>query len=385
MNIIDKILDKVKNQKNNLNSLKEKKFRLNAKYLKLSYPFQNSAKNAKICSKQILHNALLGKFKDRKARVATLITASEQSDDGYKHYHCYMQFDRKIDVTDQSYFDVCGIHGDYSAIKGSTHQYIDYVKKDGNYLCYDPGINSEPSKPKSINRIMLFVTHQVVTWKYNKKYKKHNLLSIEELFFKAIGDLSPIDNAEACKDLKRCAKHFVNIMRTHYGKVYDENNIIYEKNCFRSHPSIEHWKSNHCKTHALYVYGDSEYGKTEYVKTLFKNAYIIRRIDQLKDFQPGYHQVVILDDVDGLDKLSRAETIALLDRMNNTAMNVKHSHAALPYGIPLIIVSNIAPIDAFSDECYTKERDGAKYLRHEIARRIMYFRIVNDLKKMPSD
>lgn len=364
-----------------INDNKKNFFRLQSKNLKLTYPKKNSEGKSKIHSKEILHNSLLGKFKNKKAKILTLITAKEVSDEGYEHFHCYMNFDRKVDIRDSNFFDINSIHGEYASVKGSVRSYIEYCKKDGQYLIYDPGLNSNPEKENSLKSIMLHIVSQVRKWKLNKRYKTYNNLSYRELFYKSVSELNPADNAKICQNLEKCTNQFINIMRTRYGSSYDEHSSNYLKAQFHRLEEAEYWLQFEKHKLSLLLLGGSNLGKTEYAKSLLQPALLSRHIGQTKEFTPGFHKSLIIDDNSAIHKLSREETIVLLDRENDSTINVKHGHSVLPAGTPLILISNLSLSELFSDDCY-EIIENCKVLKSEISRRIKHLSIQEDLRKL---
>jgi len=70
----------------------------------------------------------------RDTRGASWYTvALEQHEGGGNHIHAYAEWRERVDVRDERYFDVAGLHPNIQPVRNRT-KCIGYVQKDGNYI-----------------------------------------------------------------------------------------------------------------------------------------------------------------------------------------------------------------------------------------------------------
>lgn len=92
-------------------------FRLNAKHLFLTYPRFTT-------EKQVLFDYIDSKYKIKRA-----IIAEESHEDGAKHLHAYVEFQRKLDLRNWDVFDFNGHHCNLGAAR-KPEACINYCKKE---------------------------------------------------------------------------------------------------------------------------------------------------------------------------------------------------------------------------------------------------------------
>jgi hypothetical protein len=73
-------------------------------------------------------------------------------------------------------------HGNYQAVKNALAS-IDYVKKDGKFIMFDNTSldHGESKKHLSVTNIISSVINKVLHLKLDKRFKKHNKMTIPEL------------------------------------------------------------------------------------------------------------------------------------------------------------------------------------------------------------
>lgn len=114
-----------------------KTFRLNGKYLFLTYPQSRVQKTE-------LELFLIKKLKN----VRYILISQETHEDGGKHLHAYVQLSVRCDFTSPKCLDIDGHHGDYKTAKGTYQQIYDYLtKEDKEPLIY--GIPDKNAGDKS--------------------------------------------------------------------------------------------------------------------------------------------------------------------------------------------------------------------------------------------
>ena len=117
------------------------------------------------------------------------------------------------------------------------------------------------------------------------------------------------------------------------------------------------------KNLSFYVKGGAGIGKTELLLTLF-NYYglqplIITHIDGLRNFLPGSHNCILLDDCPIPKNMQREQLIKIFDSEHLANINVKHGNVLIPQGIPRIFLTNNSfneVLGEFSDDSAINRR-----------------------------
>jgi len=95
---------------------------------------------------------------------------------------------------------------------------------------------------------------------------------------------------------------------------------------------------------ALLLKGPTGCGKTTWAKrNVPKPCLFVSHIDQLKQFQPGYHVSIIFDDVD-FNHYPRTSQIHLCDFDNPRAIHCRHTCADIPAGVWKVFTCNEWPL-----------------------------------------
>lgn len=117
------------------------RFRLNALRVFLTYPQAT-------CSKQDLYNHLTSlRTVEGVDGIPTLhvLVAQEQHEDGGTHFHCYIEFERKINITNERLFDFQNLHPNIQSVR-SKKNVIKYCTKDDE----EPLVNFDYKNENSI-------------------------------------------------------------------------------------------------------------------------------------------------------------------------------------------------------------------------------------------
>lgn len=100
-------------------------FRIQSKKFFLTFPKSTDTNSLGIILDRIIH---------KEKHLNYVIIGKETHQDGTIHFHVFLQYLRKKDVSNSSYFNyITNEQGHYeraSSIQDSIH----YIKKDGNYL-----------------------------------------------------------------------------------------------------------------------------------------------------------------------------------------------------------------------------------------------------------
>ena len=109
-------------------------FRLNGSRLFLTYPKVEGVTKEEII--EILKKKLVYERKGEdngRSKIRSYIVSEEKHEDGKKHYHCMLELKSIVNITDNSYFDIKGYHGNYQTVKNKK-KVVAYVKKGGDYI-----------------------------------------------------------------------------------------------------------------------------------------------------------------------------------------------------------------------------------------------------------
>lgn len=147
-----------------------KQFRINAKYLFLTYSQVPNHWTLEFVKQQLIRGILINtrglqKYESKvKAYVISEELHQEKIGNGDyirgKHYHCFIELNKIIDIKTREFLDIEGYNGNYQAVR-SIKATIDYVKKHGNYIEEGfPGMKLEDRKildaTQSEAELMLF-------------------------------------------------------------------------------------------------------------------------------------------------------------------------------------------------------------------------------------
>jgi hypothetical protein len=304
-----------------------KKFIIHARNFFLTFP--EKIEKVSLDSKEMVLDLIKKLFNQVKANPNKIVVAFEESDDdhAYRHYHIYLELDRKFQIRDPRFFDLNGVHGQYESCR-SKKASERYVKKDGDFIEFS--VSFLPDKPS---------TSQLVNHIYQY------ILKHKGLYYEAMRD--------CIKQLSQTQIVEYSLYRTTIDKTIDDlmmlshpDKIMKFLSGFKPVNEVEQWLNKDKNELTLLFIGPSCSGKTEYIKSLFDNPLIVSRIDQIKELNTT-HDALILDDI-SLKLLTPEEVIQLVDLGNRRTVNVKHAFAVLRKGLPRIIThtkKDILPTD----------------------------------------
>lgn len=237
---------------------------------------------------------------------------SEEPEKG-KHIHAYISFYRKVNITCQRKLDLVDpnskevYHGQYEAVKNRLNC-IQYVKKDGNYICnFETNFEFEVSLQKIAS--------------------ENGLTKAMEYFCSKRPELI----STRYNSVKSNLKSFLELKKGKNSVKYDNFSIPTE---------ILNWFENERDKKTLFLTGKSGVGKTSCMLHLLDkyNPLLVRNLNSLKNLKDS-NQAVILDDLDWKD-ISREEKIHLLDKDYESIIRVLYGTVSLSPDLIKVVTSN---------------------------------------------
>jgi hypothetical protein len=297
-------------------------FNIHAKNFFLTFP--EKFNKVSLDSKEIVLDLLKQLFKQVKANPNKIIVAFEESDDdhAYRHYHIYLEMDRKFRVRDPRFFDLNGVHGQYESCR-SKKDAEQYAKKDGDFIEYSVSfLRDKPSCSEIVQHMLNFI-----------RSHKGN---VRDLALQCIKGFN--DSQEAVFIINR--RSIENAVFSAL-KLRNYDRLMTIKSNFKVNEEAQRvldWLQNYKNKRTLVLIGPTGIGKTEFAKSLFSNPLLVRHKDQLKNIQLSTDGI-IFDDMSFKD-ITTEEAIHILDVENSTSVDVKHSSVELYAGLPRIITTN---------------------------------------------
>lgn len=137
--------DIVENSEKKIEKIRNRKaFRLQGRNVFLTYPK---------CS--LSRTELAGSIKDKVA-IKYLLIAQELHEDGSPHLHALVCLDKKLNTTNEKYFDAQGSHGNYQVAR-DTDDVVKYIKKadtmpyeEGYYASNNPSTVQKRAKQNAL-------------------------------------------------------------------------------------------------------------------------------------------------------------------------------------------------------------------------------------------
>ena len=112
--------------------------------------------------------------------------------------------------------------------------------------------------------------------------------------------------------------------------------------------------------HTVLLVGESQVGKTQFALAHFKQPLLVRRMDRLKSFVPGFHDGIVFDDISHFGSFDNQRSVVEWD--TPTDMACRHQDAFIPAHTPKIICSNPERIPLDIDSMPIKSRLTIHYL-----------------------
>ncbi len=286
-------------------------------------------------------------LKPRKVSKFVISREPHQEQDKY-HYHAWLQFEKKWDLTNPRVFDL-------TDAEGTT--YLSNVKKAddlGAAYILDPEKNGTV-----ITNLTEDEQAEIMSKWIDGKHKSKGFAGVIDTA--ATGSLKDAWSqlqAVAPRDCVMQGKSkLLGNLRGFQQKI--EDNPCTEL-VFKDQDWWDFWQPN---KHTLLLIGGAGLGKTSYIRNKFPKCLVINRFDRLKEFDAEKHDCIVFDDMTlTTPPFSRDNIVSLLGVETDSDVNIKYGCARIPAGTPRVVTNNVFPV--------TLDEHGA------IARRIFCVRIM---------
>lgn len=234
------------------------------------------------------------------ADIEWLRVCTEQHADGQPHSHAVGKFKKRFQTRNERIFDVSGRHPKVEPVRSITRA-LEYVSKDGNYTDF----GSVPSKQtkRSWTDVLEAAKGDEIEWLrivHEERMGPHVAKRIRELSTSESVDLAPYDNRPIGDTLQIVPQEFKSML----------------------------------------LVGPPGIGKTGWAMLhMPRPCLLVKHIDTLKNFRPGYHKSIFFDDCD-FKHYPRATQLQICDFENQCQIHVRYGVAIIPAQIPRLFCCN---------------------------------------------
>lgn len=236
------------------------------------------------------------------AELEWIRVCREQHQDGNLHSHAVGRFKRRFQTRNPRCFDVAGRHPKVESVR-SVRKALDYVSKDGEYT--DSGPVPSQQTRRSWTDIVEAAKGDETEWLrtvHEERMGPHVAKRLRELSTSESVDLAEYDQRPISESLSIVPLTFKSLL----------------------------------------VVGIPGIGKTGWAMLhMPRPCLLVKHVDTLRSFRPGYHQSIFFDDCD-FKHYPRATQLQLCDYENQCQIHVRYGVAVIPAKIPRLFCSNFS-------------------------------------------
>lgn len=263
-------------------------FKFDSCYVFLTYPQSN-------LDHQELHGFINGLCATEWCRIAT-----EEHQSGDPHNHVIAKFARRFTTRNANAFDFQSRHPKIEPVR-SVAKAIAYVGKDGQYT--DFGQVPAKRDKRDWSSIVDAAAGEELEWLrivHEERMGPHVAKRLRELSISESIDLAPYDNRPIADSLQIVPTTFKSML----------------------------------------LVGIPGIGKTGWAMLhMPRPCLLVKHVDTLKSFRPGYHKSIFFDDCD-FKHYPRATQLQLCDYENQCQIHVRYGIAIIPAEIPRLFCCN---------------------------------------------
>lgn len=268
--------------------------------------FRLQAKRFLLTYKTHIDKEELAKFIQRKLKCeAHVKICHETSKDGYQHTHCAVLSPKKPNIRDSRFFDFKEVHPNIKVPETTEHfkNQVKYIEKQDEDFYGD--IEVPDSKEEKFQKCLDFVK-SCQTWQevLRGPLLMQMLISGKLPYFQQV---------------------FSNLARTRVTRAkYQLTDFIL--------PALD-------RTRPTLLWGVNNAGKTQFALAHFNSPLLVSNVDDFNKFQEGYHDGIVVDDID-FSHWPPTALIHLLDVECDRTIKCRYRDAVIPAGTPRFFTSN---------------------------------------------
>lgn len=289
-------------------------FRIQSKNIFLTYSncfkqnpdILDEFENMDACTPERMVKVMINKLMEIKSSKILMCYEKHANQSDF-HFHALLQFPKKVDIKNERFFDLFGLHPSIEACR-SVMAAKTYIKKDGVFVS-----NYEEEESEETDYVEM--AKETDRGSYLHYCMKKNLpFSYADAFWK-------IAHAEADTTIE------------------DGNSEGVYKN-----PQLDFIviPEEAYKKQVVVIVGESGTGKTTWaIRNAPKPCLFVSHLDQLKRLTPR-HKSIIFDDMN-FTHIPREAQIQLVDQYMPRAIHVRYGVVTIPAGLPKIFTANLYP------------------------------------------
>jgi len=265
------------------------------------------------------------------------------------HWHLYVCFETRLDISDHRRYrgfdiklaDGTFAHPDIEMVKSGASQRCDTLK----YLAKDQG----GEDPQLYGCLREPIPNFAEKYRQDEEVEDENDDTVTESPSKRSRAITWGDALNLCSTKGECEM----MLRLDYANVYYSQWASIEKNLTRRFkPTFAHGYALGQYTVTLQdfgvvswtarpvvVTGPAGFGKTSWVAAHARNPKIVKNIEDVRDFEPGLHDLLIFDDVNFRSE-SAEWAISLLDFDLERTVQARYTPVKIPPKTPMIFTTN---------------------------------------------
>jgi hypothetical protein len=232
----------------------------------------------------------------------------ETHEDGNKHLHAVVKFQRRFQSRRADVFDVLGQHPNIQPVR-SVPASLAYVTKEGEFHDFGPVPEQQPRRSA------------------RDVFELAATADEAEFWISAAEARIPYQYAQRFRQLAHAGEETI-----------QEFDADLQRE--RADLTITELPTG---PQSIVVVGPTGVGKSSWAKRVCpKPALWVRHIDVLRSFRAGYHKSIIFDDMD-FKHFPRTAQIHLVDGYDTAHIHARYGHATIPAGITKIFTANEFP------------------------------------------